>query len=151
MATPTNVLLDRAAVLLAQDTTTLAPAALNVKVHLANAPFTPSNTLVIGSFTEANFSGYAALLAGTGNQQEFVDPASANRIIQLNEPAGGWHWQSTGVANLPQTIYGYYITDNASAVVYGSALLPAAVTITASGQGVDIPQVRFALIPTALQ
>lgn len=150
MATPTNTLLDRMAVLLAQDTTTLAPAALNVKVHLAQNSFTPAAGLALASFTEANFTGYAALNAGTGNQQEFQDPATANRIIQLLEPAGGWHWASTGTANLPQTIYGYYITDNATTVLYGSALLPSAVTITGSGQGLDIPQVRFALLPTSL-
>lgn len=151
MATPTNVLLDRMAALLAADTTTLAPAALNVHVHLAIAPFSPAATLTVASFTEATFTGYTALNAGTGGQQVFVDPATGNRVIQLLEPAGGWHWATTGAGGLPMTVYGFYVTDNANAVLYGSALLATPVVLAASGQGVDVPQVRFALIPTALQ
>jgi hypothetical protein len=149
--TPTNVLLDRMAALLAADATTLAPAALNVHVHLAMAPFTPGPTLTVASFTEAAFTGYAALNAGTGGQQSFADPGTGNRVIQLLEPAGGWHWATTAGAGLPITIYGYYVTDNANAVLYGSALLPTPVTLAATAQGVDVAQVRFALIPSALQ
>lgn len=148
--TPTKALLDRVATLLASDTTTLAPASLATKVHLAVAPFTPGPNLTPSSFTEASFTGYSALSAGTGTQQEFFDPATGNRIIQVLEPAGGWHWQATGSSGLPQTVYGYYITDNGGTTLYGSALLSSPVTLQSSGDGVDVGNVRFGLVPGAL-
>jgi hypothetical protein len=150
MAQPSQALLNRLSALLATDTTTLAPAAGGVKVHLAQNAFAPSLSLALGSLTEANFTGYAALLAAVGNQQNFQDPVTGNGVVQLVEPLGGWHWATTGTANLPQTIYGFYVTDNGSATLYGSALFSAPITLTASGQGIDIAQVRFAVIPTAM-
>lgn len=150
MATPTSVLLNRVATLLSTDTGSLAPAALAVKVHLAIAPFTPGPSLTVSSFTEATFSGYTALSAGTGNQESFTDPPSGQRIVQLQEPAGGWHWQANGATGLPQTVYGFYITDNANAVLYGSQLLPAPITLAAVGDGVDLAWVRFGIIPGAI-
>lgn len=43
----------------------------------------------------------------------------------------------------PETIYGYYVTDNADAVLLGSALLDTPVTISASGQGLDIANIKL--------
>src|SRR5262245_40946180 len=133
----TNTILDRLAALLQTDATTLAPAAGGVKVHLASAAFTPSPTLTIAGLTEATFTGYTALVAGTGSQQEFLDPVTGNRVVQLNEPAGGWHWATTGAVGLPQTIYGFYVTDNGTTALYGSQLFPTPITLTAAGQGID--------------
>lgn len=139
---PMNNILDALMNRLASDVATLAAATAN-KVALAQNSFTPSPARVLADFTVANFTGYAALSAGTGTQQTFVDAASGLRTIQLLEPAGGWHWQTTGTANLPQTIYGYFVTDNAAAVLYGCALLQAPVTLTASGQAVDTGNIRL--------
>jgi hypothetical protein len=149
VATPTNTLLDKTATLLAADATTLA-AATALKIHLAMASFTPSATLVIANVTEATFTGYAALNAGIGTQQEFVDPVTGNRIIQILDPAGGLHWATTGATGLPMTIYGWYLTDNGNTTIYMSSLLPGGpVTLTASGQGIDVPTVRIGLLPGA--
>src|SRR5262245_32614929 len=147
--TPTSTILDKIATLLQNDATTIAHATLAVKVHLAKAAFVPGPGLTVGSFTEANFTGATAKLGATGAQQEFNDPATGNRIVQLVEPAGGWHWQATDNLQLPQTIYGFYVTDNGSTVVYGSQLLPQPITITAAPDGVDIAQVRFAFNPNS--
>lgn len=147
---PTQALIDRLAALLATDTTTIAPAADAVHIHLAIAPFTPSLELTVGGLTEATFTGYAPLDAGTGAQQHFVDPATTEWVIQLLEPAGGWTWLCTGGTGLPQTIYGIYATDDADAVLYGAELLDAPITISASGQGVTVGQVRFNLSNDAL-
>jgi hypothetical protein len=145
--TPGQTLINRMVNLLASDATTLAPAANAVKVHLASAAFVPSPALIVGNFTEATFVGYAALLAGLNAQQVFFDPSTGNQIIQLIDPAGGWHWQTTGAAGLPQTIYGWYVTDNGVATVYGSQLLSAPLTLTVSGQGVDVSFVRLTFPP----
>lgn len=146
----TNVLLDRLATILSTDTGSLAPAAGGVKIHLASAAFTPGPTLTLAGLTEATFQGYAALLAAAGNQMEFLDPTTGNRIVQLQEPAGGWHWGTTGATGLPQTIYGFYVSDNGTVTLYGSQLFPTPIVLTASGQGIDVGQVRFMLAPPTI-
>ncbi len=145
---PTNTILDKIVTLLQNDTTTFASATLAVKIHLAKAAFTPAPTRIITDFTEANFTGFAAKVAGLNAQQFFFDQTTGMRVMQLIEPVGGWHWQPTDGLQLPQTIFGYYCTDNASAVVYGSALLPAPVTLQNAGDGIDIGQVRLSFSPS---
>lgn len=144
---PSNAILNATQDLLAQDPTTLAPAALALHAHLAASSFTPAPGLDIASLTEAAFGGYAALDAGLGACEEFVDPVSGIRIIQLNEPAGGWHWQVNPATGLPTQIFGYYVSDNADAVLYGSALLPTPITLNALNQAIDIPWIRFTFVP----
>jgi hypothetical protein len=148
--TPTNVLLDQLALLLATDPTQLAPLVLPVHVHLAKAAFTPSPILTVASFTEADFGGYVVLNAGLGAQQFFLESSSGTRIVQLLEPAGGWHWEATGVLNLPQTIHGAFVTDNANAILFGSFLLAVPVALLAINDGVDLPNVRFRLPPSLI-
>src|SRR5262249_22056852 len=147
---PSNPLLDQIMALIAADTTTLGSATA-LKVHLANANFVPSASLTVASFTEATFTGYAALLCGTGTQITYVDPIPGLRTIEFKAPAGGWNWKCTAGTGLPQTIYGFYVTDNGSANLYGCALLATPVPITASGQGLDIPAPRFAFLNTSPQ
>lgn len=144
---PTDLILDRIAELLAEDTTTLAPAALACEVHLAMNAFSPGTGTVLADLTEADFDGATEIDAGVGPQQNFIDPTTGRRVIQLLEPAGGWHWITTGVTNLPQTIYGYYVTNNGGTILYGCALLPAPVLLTGVGQAIDLPQVRFTFLP----
>lgn len=148
---PSNVILDRIAALLATDATTLAHATTPVKVHLALNAFTPGPALVIADFTPATFDGYAPIDGEVGPQQEFVDPVSGQRVVQLIEPLAGWHWETSGVTALPQTVYGFYVANNAGTVLYGCARLPVPVPLTAAGQAVDIAQVRFNFIPPVLQ
>jgi len=147
---PTNTILDRLATLLATDATTLAHATLAVHVHLFVNTATPGPGSVVGDFTEATFDGYAPLDADVGPQQEFVDPITGNRVVQLIEPLGGWHWETTGVTDLPQTVYGFFVTDNADTVLYGAARLDDPFPLTASGQAVDVDQVRFDFVPPVL-
>jgi hypothetical protein len=136
--------------LVAADTTQLGSATA-LKVHLAIANFVPSPTLTVASFTEATFTGYAALLVGTGTQISYVDPVTGLRTIELKAPAGGWNFKATAGTGLPQTVYGFYVTDNGSANLWLSALLATPVTLTASGQGLDIPAPRIAFLNSSPQ
>jgi len=145
------VILDALQTLLATDTATLAPAALAVNVHLTTTAFTPGNALTVADFTEAAFVGSTALGAGVGPQQAFSDPVTGDRIVQLLEPAGGWHWDCTSLTGLPETIYGYYVTDNGNTDLYGSARFDTPLVINAIGQAVDIPQVRFNFVAPTLE
>jgi len=140
---PTKVIEDRFAALLATDTTTIAAVGSAPNVHLIKEAFVPSRTTDFLSMEEAGFTGGGAKAATAGNQQSFTDPVTGNTVVQLLEPAGGWHWQATAAPPEPETIYGYVVTDNDNEVTYGSGLLDTPVVITDIGDAVDIPQVRF--------
>jgi hypothetical protein len=140
---PSNVILDAIASLLANDATTLANMTA-LHVHLAQAPFTPTPALDPTTLVEANFGGYAVLDPTAGAQSVFLDPVTGLRTVELKSPIGGWHFQTTGTTNLPQTIYGWYVTDHTDAVLYGSGLLSTPVPLTAVGQGFDLPSLSFA-------
>lgn len=141
--TPPQAFLDAINTLIASDAATLAPAGPGNKLHLAKANFNPSAVAVPADLTEATFTGSAALVAGTGAQQAFYDPALGKRVIQILEPAGGWHWLCTVLPAPAETIYGYYLTNNAGSVLYGSQLFSTPIVINNAGQGVDIDQARF--------
>jgi len=146
---PTDVILLTLAELLAADPAYLAAAAAK-HIHLIQAPFTPAGDTDFTTLTEATFDGYTALNAAAGAQQAFTDPITFERIVQLIEPVGGWHWEVTGVTDLPQDIYGFCVTDLADAVTLGSALLDTPITLTGEGQAVDLAQVRFTFVPAPL-
>lgn len=136
--------------LIAADTATLANASA-MKVRLVAAAFSPALDLDISTLTYATFTGSTAKAAGTGAQQVFVDPTVGGRTVQILEPAGGWTWLCTVDPGSPETIYGFVLTDNAGTGLLGSALLPAPITISASGQGITLPNIRFLMPASAPQ
>lgn len=142
--TPTTVLNASVNGLVAADTTKLASATA-LKVHLIQAPFTPGADTSFGDLTEATFTGATAKSPATGAQQAFFDPVAGSWVVQLTEPAGGWHWVTTDAVSLPQTVYGYAVTNGAGSVTFGSALLDNPVNLVASGDAVDIGFLRFTL------
>jgi len=141
---PTQLIINSLASLLAADTANLAAAAVK-NVHLVKAPFTPSPTTDWTTMTadEADFDGYAVKTAAAGAQQSFTDPLTGERVTQLIEPAGGWHWETTGVTNLPQTIYGWVVTDDADTDTFGSGNFETPIELTAADQAVDIAELNF--------
>jgi len=146
---PTSVIRLTLAELLAGDVTYLAAAAVK-HLHLIKDVFTPSDTTDFTTLTEADFDGYTELNAAANAQQAFTNPLTGERVVQLIEPLGGWHWETSGVTNLPQTIYGYAVTDLADAVTLGSALLEEPVTLLGAGEAVDIDNVRFTFVANPL-
>lgn len=140
---PSNAILDAIQTLLATDTGTLAPAALALKVHLAAAAFTPGAGLDLTTLVEATFDGATALAAGVGACEMFYDQTTGLRVVQLNEPARGWHWQVTGATHLDQTVFGLYVTDSTDAVLYGSNLISPPAAMSVIGKGLDVPYIRF--------
>lgn len=134
--------------LLAADVATLASATA-MKIHLASNNFTPSAALTLGGLTEATFTGYAALLAGTGTQTTYIDPITGLLTIEIKAPAGGWQFKCTGATGLPQTIFGFYLTDNGTVNLYGSALLTTPITISAINQGFDLGAVTLKFVATS--
>lgn len=147
--TPSQTFLDIVADAIQDDTGGLAEAAF-LLVTLIVAPFVPAAGLVVADLTVADFDGSDPLANTSATIQLFKDPQTGENILQVPEPAGGWHWQVTGGTSLPQTVYGYMLTDSTGAALLGTALLDTPVTLTATGQGLDIDQIRFRLSAQAL-
>lgn len=146
---PTQEILDQMAALIAADTTTL-DAVLNVEVILIKEPFTEGPDLVIGDLTPADFDGYAPLAKDAAAPTVTTDPATGAKIIRIPDPAGGWNWVTTGTTNLPQTIYGFALTDSTGADLYGAEQLDEPIELTAAGQGVPIGDVTFRALPNGV-
>jgi hypothetical protein len=149
---PTQALLNQIATLLGADTTTFAEATPFVALHLAKAAFTPGPTLAIGDLTEADFTGYAALHAASAATQVFRDPVTGRMVVQVREPAGGWHFACTGTPVTTQIIYGWYLTSADGSTLHAADVFdPAALPqIKAIGDAVDVDQVRCEVSQTAL-
>jgi hypothetical protein len=135
---------------LAADPATLAPVALGNMIRLVASPFTPNEDLTLAGLTLATFTGSAAKTAGIGAQDVGVDPATGLQSITILEPAGGWRWQCTVTPAVPETIFGYILTDNAGAVLLAAQLLPSPVAISASGQFIEIGTVRLTFVLTPM-
>lgn len=119
-------------------------------VHLAKAPFSPTPAMALGALTEADFGGYAILDGPSAPAAVYLDPLTGYWVIEITAPLGGWHYLTASGVNLPQTIFGAYLTDTTDAVLLGSALLDNPVPLTIAGQGFDLPPQIFTLTPVPL-
>lgn len=146
---PTSLFANTINALLAANTAQLAAAAVK-NVTLLKANFTPGPGTDYSTLTPADFTGSTAKTSPSGAQQAFVDGATGRQVVQLIEPVGGWHWVTTDAVNLPQTIYGFVLTNDDNSETYGSELLPTPIVLTAAGQAVDLDQVRFVVANTPL-
>lgn len=140
--TPNLSIREKVMQLLAADTATLASVDA-MKVHLVKATFTPSEDMDILDFELADFDGSTALEAGTGTQPESLVPGTNDSVIHIKPPAGGWRWETTGTTNLPQTIYGYILTNNDSSTVYAAEVFSEEITLSKVNQSVSLPSVKL--------
>lgn len=155
--TPVNKLLDMIAAAIGADTVTFAPSLAAASFLCAvKTPFTPGPTTTFVNGTDnADFDGFANKAIAAGVRTAAVDPLVGGRKVILDPPAGGFRWTTTGTTNLPQTIYGVALTLTTNtlttAKVLGCMLLETPVTLTATGQTFEVPEVSFNLIPGGIQ
>jgi hypothetical protein len=135
---PTLAIRDQAMKLLAADTTTLAPAMNAIYMALVKAPLVPTEQLTFADITLATFDGSTPIALTVGSQPEGLDPVTTDSVIDLSPPAGGFRWITTGTTDLPQTIYGYVLLDHAKTTLYAAETLDVPITLTATGQRIDI-------------
>ena len=140
---PTLALRQKAMQLLAADTATLAQAANENVMILVMDDFAPSEETVLGDLTEATFDGYAAIDGALGAQPEGLDPANNDSIVDILPAAGMFRWETSGVTNLPMTIYGFALLNAAKNVLYACERFETPVTLTAAGQRVDVPDPKL--------
>lgn len=134
---PTIAVRSKAAILLAADSATLAPAADANQMVCLQEPFTPSENLVMADLTPADFDGSTPIAVGVGTQPTAFDPNNNDMLIDLKPPVTGFRWETTGVTNLPQTIYGFALTNLAGDTLLGTERLAVPITLTAINQRVD--------------
>lgn len=141
---------------LAADTTTFANPDGDACPHviLCNQPFTPALTLTYADLAaiEADFDGYIAngKSADTGTQNTAFDPLTSQYLLQLKVPAGGFRWETTGLGNLPQTIYGFGVGSFDSTNLYFAALFPTPIVLTAVNQVVEVVLAQLSFTPVGV-
>jgi len=119
-------------------------------VRLIIAPFAESENLVVGDLTFADFDGSTGLDVALDDQQVGVDPVTGLQRVTLIEPLGGWRWETTGVTNLPQNVYGAALLSNASAALLAVMTLITPVTLDAVGQEINLGTLSFTFVPQPL-
>jgi len=103
-----------------------------------------SSTTVVGDLLEADFGGYAAKTA-TAGAAVVNDPLTGNILLRIPDIAGGWDFLTSGTTNLPQTIYGAYVTDAAGAILLGAVKFPTPIVLTATAQIVQVDDLNWVL------
>lgn len=141
---PTDTVFARMLALLGADTltvgTTATPTACTVA--LVKATFSPGPTLRLADIVEADFDGYAAKTVASAPQPQSNDPSNGDSILLIPPLAGGFNWETTGLTNLPQVIYGYVVIGHGPEIV-GSALISPPINLTGVNQGISIPSPTF--------
>jgi len=84
------------------------------KVHLFKNDAEMTSEISLDDLTEADFDGYGA--AGPiDNWLTGLDPEGDGKLIYVDSAVS---YITTGETNLPQTIYGFYITADDDSLVY---------------------------------
>ncbi len=133
--------------LLAADTTTLAPAASANKIALIKEPFNYDENQTASSLTFADFTGATPIAGETGSQATGIDPTTLDQIITILDPVGGYRWITGDAVNLPQTIYGAALTDNAGTTLLALLQLNPPILLQEAGQQIDLGTVTMTLNP----
>jgi hypothetical protein len=108
----------------------------SLKVHLYQNNYTPVDSSVLGSFTEATFSGYASAVFAFAAPSEVANKAKAVAI----SPTVFTH-NGGGTAN---TIYGYFVKDLATGDLVWAERFGSSQIMTNNGDQISLPpQITF--------
>ena len=106
-------------------------------VHLYQNNIVPNRSTLIGDLTEADFTGYAKVTAMVWGTPYYDVDGSALCF-------GTSHSFVATDAVAPNTIYGYYLTDSADAVLLATYPLASPVGIPGAGSGITVlPTYRY--------
>lgn len=136
----------RAAILLAADTLSLGAAGF-LTVRLAINPFTPTVNTVLADFTEATYTGYAAITTSIAGATVITDPLTGDRLLVIPPPAGGFIYTCTAAPSPSQSVYGYYCQLAAAGLNYlFSARFPDPEVIAAIGDSVTLDSLELRMV-----
>jgi hypothetical protein len=100
-------------------------------VHLYTNNFQPTGRTPLSAFTEATFAGYALVALPTLVGPVTLPSGQEALMCDVNFIAGA-------VVSPGQTAFGYYLTDNANAILYVSELFTVPVPFVALGNFLDL-------------
>jgi hypothetical protein len=103
----------------------------NLKVYLYQNNYTPVQGSVVGSFTEATFSGYASVSFTLGTPTEV-----SNKAKSVATAASVFTHNGGGTAN---TIYGYYVKDGTTGDLVWAERFGSSQIMTNNGDQISIP------------
>jgi len=142
--TPTRAIFESMLALLGADTASMSKTTGSANtLRLINQPFVPPEGGSIGDLGEADFDGYAPLDVLDGAQPQSNDPANGDSVLRIQAAVGLFQWETTGVNNLPQTIYGYALCNAGGTTVYGTKELATPIVLTAANQFVAVNDPDF--------
>lgn len=104
--------------------------AQGLHLHLYKNNYTPVDASVLGSFTEADFSGYSAAVPSMGTQAEVANKCQVVDAMPRNFTHNGG-----GTSN---TVYGYYVTKDVGPDLLWAERFSAPVSMAASGDNIQI-------------
>lgn len=123
---------------LASDPATLAQAADANVIALVKNNFNPGEDLEVGDLELADFDGSTPLAVGLNTQPTAFQPGTDDSVIDLIAPVGGFRWETTGITNLPQTIYGWALLNEALDTVLASGVFETPPVLTVINQVVEV-------------
>lgn len=132
--------------LLAADDATLAPALAANKIALIKAAFAYSESIALADLDLADFDGSTPIAGAVGAQLVGIDPVTLEQIITIKDPVGGYRWITTGMTNLPQTIYGAALLNDAGDAILGLLVEDTPITLNAVGQQIDLGSVQMRFV-----
>jgi len=94
------------------------PATPNfAKLHLFKNDFVPTRASVLADFTEADFDGYAAVDLPVASSFPAIQLDALGNLTQVIP--GTYTFTGDDPQTAAQSVYGYYVTDQAGAVLVG--------------------------------
>lgn len=117
MLTMANLWLQTLATLMKSTYLTPTPG---ITCHLAVAPFNPTPTSLVGSFTEASFTGYAAAVLDSFTVSH-INPADGGQLVTA---IGTASFTPSATLTTPVTIAGYWLVDTLGNYIGGEPLNP---------------------------
>lgn len=115
----------------------VAAGALKLKLFKTNV--TPAHDDVVADYTEADFQDYAAITLATASWVAAV--AGTGSGTALANKAYSVYAQQTftmGTPGTTNTVYGYYIVDNAGTTLLGAELFSASKPMLLAGDAIKI-------------
>jgi len=104
---------------------------------------------VVGDLVEATFLGSDAINVADSPQVR-KDPLTGKNVFRFYCPEQGYAWYTGSTLNLPQTIYGAYVTNLDGDKLLGAAKFPTPIVLTAEYQLIDLGNVIFEVSDTPI-
>lgn len=123
--------------------TTLVPFDAPMTLTPIMEPFVATDDLDLATLVPATFTGSAAKTSGSPDV--YYDSVLDRECIRLPDPLGGWAWQPTNGVNLPQTIYGFLVIDDAADRMASFNIAP--VLLSSVLDAVILGSVEFTMAP----